>query len=366
MDTKYIGVLARYALSKLVIVVSMILPVFFYCIAILKQKRIFLYGFPWVSDHSTAVILALLLLSVYWIFCCPLKKHVIQKIGRQQSLGAFVIYNALPLTPFVYLKTLQFRPILAIIALVIVYAAFLYLSNRISEKHRARDRRIVFQLMSVLLILCMLIEAPICMIAERQQAKDMLFWSGVYDEIGKRQIEEMKSAANKTKEEVEDAYKSAFLETGLRPWMLLSNEEKLSCLGKISALESERLGIDASNLKITVAQLQEGMRGAYNHCEHTISLSSDLLIDPNPETAVFVLLHELRHRYQHICVDKMKECDAAANLELFDEVRIWQMNMANYLDGTRSYEAYRAQPLEDDANAWAAQRWAALQSLKNG
>ena len=151
------------------------------------------------------------------------------------------------------------------------------------------------------------------------------------------------------------------LEPGV--WNECPEEERLEILSAIVRVECRYLGMaDAPSLQL--AYLPDGTLGMYTDETDTITLSYPYLraAAASGYGALRVLLHEIFHRYQHRLVDFYHAVGENAQtapyqkLLLLDRAAVYRTELANYQlpDGSDdSYDAYRSQKLETDAESYA-------------
>ena len=89
--------------------------------------------------------------------------------------------------------------------------------------------------------------------------------------------------------------------------------------------------------------------GAYNPDTNTITLNCRLLENSDPRMTMETILHESRHTFQQYAVDHPDRVtvDTAT-------IETWRDNLANYIRPEWDFEAYTKQPVEADADNFAA------------
>lgn len=94
--------------------------------------------------------------------------------------------------------------------------------------------------------------------------------------------------------------------------------------------------------------------GSYSTRDNTISLNTYILEKSSPASSYKMfstLIHEMRHAYQHAAVNNPGQFQVSA-----ETLTSWENNFNNYVSsGSGGYDAYRAQPIEADARAFARQ-----------
>lgn len=104
---------------------------------------------------------------------------------------------------------------------------------------------------------------------------------------------------------------------------------------------SEAMGIDADFSFIPMPYLMEG---GYNPSTNSIELNINSLENPNCSSLFNTILHESRHAFQNKAVDNPDYVSVDDNI-----IDTWRQNFDNYITPWLDYEAYRKQPVEDDA-----------------
>lgn len=147
-------------------------------------------------------------------------------------------------------------------------------------------------------------------------------------------------------------------------WGELSIDEKSEVLETVVRVECRYLGMRDSAPKLELAYLEEGLLGQYDHEKDKVILSYNYVIDSNSSgySIVQVLCHELYHRYQRYQVKLLEvirsnsETERYANLLFFDDARIYEDEMSNYISpaegSSLSYYRYYSQQLELDAEKY--------------
>lgn len=108
---------------------------------------------------------------------------------------------------------------------------------------------------------------------------------------------------------------------------------------------------DASgyNPPLEFKEMPSNNMGAYNPETNTITLNSRLLENDNPYTTMETILHESRHAFQQYAVDHPWRVRVDSNT-----IAIWEDNLNYYIRPEWDFEAYEKQPIEADANSYAA------------
>ena len=148
-------------------------------------------------------------------------------------------------------------------------------------------------------------------------------------------------------------------------WKKLSLQQQTETLSKIIKIECRYFGMVDSAPTLKVALLEEGVLGEFDNENDVITLSYQYLKDTDNDgyEILRVLLHEIRHRFQHRCVDLLNKVEENAelakyaNLLLFYPVSQYREEMENYCSGNDgsivSYYLYSSQAMEVDADQYA-------------
>jgi len=107
----------------------------------------------------------------------------------------------------------------------------------------------------------------------------------------------------------------------------------------------EAMGIDAELNFVPMPYLMEG---SFNPSTNSIELNINSLEKPNSQSLFNTILHESRHAFQHKAVDNPDSVSVDNNI-----IDIWRQNFDNYIPPWLDYEAYREQPVEEDAFDYA-------------
>ena len=148
-------------------------------------------------------------------------------------------------------------------------------------------------------------------------------------------------------------------------WGSLSVEEKTEVLETIVRVECRYLGMRDSAPALSLAYLEEGLLGEYDHEKDLVTLSYNYVVDSGSSgySVVQVLCHELYHRYQRYQVELLQEIREDenkakyANLLVFDDAGIYEEEFSSYYspkdDSALSYYLYSSQSLERDSERYA-------------
>ena len=157
-------------------------------------------------------------------------------------------------------------------------------------------------------------------------------------------------------------YDQSILLTG-NQWASLSDGQKVQVLQAIenhSAYEAGRITCPVVD-KFLYTGTDGVVLGTYDPQNRVIYVNSSQF-DPESkygktsETIITTCLHEGRHAYQHQVADGIVEHDDPT------EAAIWKENLAegNYISFRENPKAYYNQPVEVDARAFAAEKYAEL------
>ena len=108
---------------------------------------------------------------------------------------------------------------------------------------------------------------------------------------------------------------------------------------------SDAMGIDADFSFVPMPYLMEG---GYNPSNNSIELNINSLENPNCASLFNTILHESRHAFQHKAVANPYSVSVDNNI-----IETWRQNFDNYISPWLDYEAYREQPVENDAFDYA-------------
>lgn len=143
-------------------------------------------------------------------------------------------------------------------------------------------------------------------------------------------------------------------------WKTFSLQEKADLFQHLVAFEcSLRFGIPT--VPITIETLAPEIRGQYRPEDDTMICNLSFLDTAPVEDVLFTAAHECHHAYTHYLISYTDWHDPVSATRLFEPVRVWQANYETYIHHS-NYEAYLAQPVEVDANAWAEQEVSLIQA----
>jgi hypothetical protein len=128
-------------------------------------------------------------------------------------------------------------------------------------------------------------------------------------------------------------------------------------LGALRALEvKEAASQGRAPCEIVSRSLSKNEYGAFDERDNSITMNKDLLKASSPEEALDTYFHESRHAYQYHAVHNPSPWDDAGS------VQAWGENFDQYISPDEDFEGYFNQPVERDANEYAAARMNAWDS----
>ena len=135
----------------------------------------------------------------------------------------------------------------------------------------------------------------------------------------------------------------------------LSNEERLELMKNTVLKGANIMNVNVGNVKFfsPTNEVEMCTRGYYNRAEDTIYLNAYYLLNfdmpERTEGMLRTVFHELKHAVQFSAV--LDDVDYGYTDEL---LLTWALNIKYYVDSDDNFEAYRKQPIENDAFGWAA------------
>lgn len=136
---------------------------------------------------------------------------------------------------------------------------------------------------------------------------------------------------------------------------------KMGALQQICNIECIYLG--CSDIPVVISDDREDRKdgvlelGFYNRHTNEIWINPKALYDKKSYAAITITLHEIRHVYQHECIDKinLEELSEDANsLRMISDIRKWKEEMENYIscETNGTYGEYKGQCCEQDAESY--------------
>jgi len=126
-------------------------------------------------------------------------------------------------------------------------------------------------------------------------------------------------------------------------WANADRAERVSMLAKANDTIRETYGLPGGGVSYP-SDFPEGFDGLFDPLTGEVAMNPERLDDSSPEEALLTLAHEDFHDYQERAID-------GTIAEPYAESRraAWRYGSENY--NTKSYSAYRTNPLEADAFA---------------
>jgi hypothetical protein len=138
-------------------------------------------------------------------------------------------------------------------------------------------------------------------------------------------------------------------------WKNLTIQERLNVLQVVANIEQRHLGT-STELNVGVNNLDKSLYGYYDDKSHRIVLSVGLLQQSSPWLAIQTVCHESYHSYQHRLIDLYNETDEKSRqLMIFDDIRQFKKEFADYQDSEKDFEAYYLQKCESTAREYGTQ-----------
>lgn len=129
-----------------------------------------------------------------------------------------------------------------------------------------------------------------------------------------------------------------FAETGMESRMEIANNFYESI--------KYEMGVTA---KLKFKPMESTTCGSYNAGTNTIEINSSMYLNnPNCSGLLNTILHETRHAFQHRAVNNPDSVSIDNTT-----INTWRDNFAHYIPPSFDLEAYRRQPVEDDAFSYA-------------
>lgn len=145
----------------------------------------------------------------------------------------------------------------------------------------------------------------------------------------------------------------------IEEWDELDNEEKESLLQLFIRIDSRYWGMK-DLVKLKIKELEENTLGQYSSTKDTIYIDKELMEScSDGYEVVYVLLHEIYHRHEHILVSLYNKILNDEDYEYYRESSIWfdaneyAREFSMYISQNEDKEAYADQKTETDADYWA-------------
>lgn len=145
----------------------------------------------------------------------------------------------------------------------------------------------------------------------------------------------------------------------IEEWNELDNQEKEALLQLFIRIESRYWGMK-DLVKLEIKELEENTLGQYSSTKDTIYIDKELMEScSDGYEVVYVLLHEIYHRHEHILVSLYNKILNDEDYEYYRESSIWfdaneyAREFSMYISPDEDKEAYANQKTETDADYWA-------------
>jgi hypothetical protein len=136
-------------------------------------------------------------------------------------------------------------------------------------------------------------------------------------------------------------------------WASISYEDREKWLQDWYSKLCEKYGIPPTNFKVVDLVDPPGMdaRGVYNNGTwfgwfRSLKIDSDNVRSDDPISVLNTIAHETRHQFQFHLVEHPNESLGSIPKE---QIKSWQENINDYKRPSDDFEAYRHQPIEQDA-----------------
>lgn len=139
-------------------------------------------------------------------------------------------------------------------------------------------------------------------------------------------------------------------------WCTLSVDERLDVLSVFKDIESRRLGIN-HEIILAADNIEVNTLGSYYYTDKRIVISLDHLKNSGSRSVLHTLFHEIFHAYtikQVLLYESIS--DEFKDMAMFEDIRKYCDEYANYIDGTVDYSGYEEQLCEIASNEFAEER----------
>ena len=137
-------------------------------------------------------------------------------------------------------------------------------------------------------------------------------------------------------------------------WNKLSLSERMDVLSVVVDIECDHLGMSKNLSIITDYTLDETTLGTYSHMKKEITINMDVIYESG-EKSLEVLLHEIRHAFQHSLVEVYQGVnEEEKNLIIFTEIQKFASEFMDYED--ENYKLYYNQHCEQDSRQYVKDR----------
>ena len=139
-----------------------------------------------------------------------------------------------------------------------------------------------------------------------------------------------------------------------KSWNKLSLTERVNTLVAIADMECVYLGMPKDLVIAADHTLEDTTLGTYEYRENEITINMNVIYESG-EQSLEVLLHEIRHAFQHRLVEAYRKIDdEEKNLKVFQEIKLFASEFRNYED--KNYKIYYNQRCEQDCREYARER----------
>ena len=138
-------------------------------------------------------------------------------------------------------------------------------------------------------------------------------------------------------------------------WDKLEQKEKLNILQIIANIEATYLGLKTP-VRVGTRFIGTDISGCYDNSKKTAYICIDRLEIQCPKESVKTLLHEMKHAYQHECVELLEKVGDYSGLLLFKDARTFSEGFEEYpyeRDTPEQMIAYMRNATEVSARAYS-------------
>ena len=135
----------------------------------------------------------------------------------------------------------------------------------------------------------------------------------------------------------------------------LNDRQKIRLMQQFARQQAASLGLH-KQLRVEVADLEEGRAGEYRNDTGTICIDEQIYKTVSMDKLIVILCHEVRHAYQFALADAWQNLGADseyAELELFSVMEACYEGLRDYCHASEDMEAYQNQWVEVDAREYA-------------
>lgn len=335
-----------------------ILPILFSGYIVISGEYLEIH---WLLIQYRAVFnLAYLILSTIWVVS-PIKKKF------RSGDGMELAYNLAPIIIYLGLSFGERKPFMAIALFAIwaFYVLYLWSFYSFDDKEDPQYRTkhelgvaLIYRRAVSWLVIIFLIPSLVAVFSYKIKSESTAVQMLCDEVIGEVMLDLVEEDADCDRSPIYEQNAETLKMFGNSAWNAMSNEERMSALGKLAIIECGYLGISSDGLRIQVGALEPAEYGHYECQNETITINCSIL--GNRETVVNTLSHEVFHFYQQTMIRKLERIteleENFASSAYFDEVRRWKANQSHYINGLDFYEAYTDQPIELSARDFAKEQ----------